>query len=171
MAHAVRHADEVEAQRGVFKAMRQELGATAFGVNQLQLGSGAEGPEHDHSADGQEEVYVIIGGSGKVIVDGESYLFTDFEPADARSAWPCFDEPSFKIPWRVSLTVPAGAKVVGNMPIAKQKNVDTSTEVTFATAERASDVPLIGVGSGMFPGCHHRPRGFSVDSVSLARRT
>ena len=49
MAHAVRHADEVEAQHGVFKAMRQELGATAFGVNQLQLGSGAEGPEHDHS--------------------------------------------------------------------------------------------------------------------------
>jgi quercetin dioxygenase-like cupin family protein len=71
MAHAIRHADEVETQHGVFKAMRRELGATAFGVNQLQLGSGAEGPEHDHSADGQEEVYVIIGGSGKVVVDGE----------------------------------------------------------------------------------------------------
>src|SRR4051794_16253666 len=45
MAHAIRHADEVETQHGVFKAMRQELGASAFGVNQLQLGSGAEGPE------------------------------------------------------------------------------------------------------------------------------
>ena len=71
MAHAVRHADEVEAQRGVFKAMRQELGASAFGVNQLQLGSGAEGPEHDHSADGQEEVYVIVRGSGTYVIDGE----------------------------------------------------------------------------------------------------
>jgi alanyl aminopeptidase len=67
----------------------------------------------------------------KVIVDGESYLFTDFEPADARSAWPCFDEPSFKIPWHVSLTVPNGDKVVGNMPIAKQKKGDTTTDVAF----------------------------------------
>ena len=68
----------------------------------------------------------------KVIVDGESYLFTDFEPADARSAWPCFDEPAFKIPWRISVTVPTGAKVVGNMPIAKQKKLDAaSTEMTF----------------------------------------
>ena len=49
--------------------------------------------------------------------------------------------------------------------------VGESTDVTFATAERASDVPFTGVGSGMLPGCHHRPRGFSVDSVSRARRT
>src|SRR5262249_7042708 len=67
----------------------------------------------------------------KVIVDGESYCFTDSEPADARLAWPCFDEPSFKIPWRVSVTVPTGDKVVGNMPIAKQKKAGDMTEVTF----------------------------------------
>jgi cytosol alanyl aminopeptidase len=35
-----------------------------------------------------------------------AYLYTFFEPVDARRAFPCFDEPSFKIPWTVSLTVP-----------------------------------------------------------------
>ena len=49
--------------------------------------------------------------------------------------------------------------------------VGESTDVTFATAERASDAPRIGVGSGMLPGCHQRPRGFWVDSESRARRT
>jgi mannose-6-phosphate isomerase-like protein (cupin superfamily) len=28
-------------------------------------------PEHDHAADGQEEVYVILGGAGEIEVDGE----------------------------------------------------------------------------------------------------
>jgi aminopeptidase N len=35
------------------------------------------------------------------------YLYTFFEPVDARRAFPCFDEPSFKIPWKLSLTVPS----------------------------------------------------------------
>ena len=28
-------------------------------------------PEHDHSQDGQEEVYVVLRGSGEFLVDGE----------------------------------------------------------------------------------------------------
>jgi len=85
----------------------------------------------------------------KVIVDGESYLFTDFEPADARLAWPCFDEPSFKIPWRVSVTVPASDKVVGNMPIAKQKKSATGdhNDITFQTTPPLPSY-LIAVATG-----------------------
>ncbi len=33
--------------------------------------SEVEGFEHDHAGDGQEEVYVIVGGSGSIHVDGE----------------------------------------------------------------------------------------------------
>ena len=74
MAHAVVHHDEVEAQfNGVFKPMRSALGVTAFGVNRLSLPAGADGPEHDHSKDGQDEVYVIVEGSGKVTVGGEEH--------------------------------------------------------------------------------------------------
>ena len=35
-------------------------------------------PEHDHSEDGQEEVYVVLRGSGEVEIDGERHpLETD----------------------------------------------------------------------------------------------
>lgn len=70
MAHAIVDASAVEAQHGVFKPLRQPLGVTAFGINQLELPPGAEGPEHDHVTDGQEEVYVIVRGAGTIRVDG-----------------------------------------------------------------------------------------------------
>lgn len=37
---------------------------------------------------------------------GDNYLFTQFESISARTAFPCFDEPDFKIPWNVTLRVP-----------------------------------------------------------------
>lgn len=71
MAYAIVDANEVEARRGVFKPLRAALGVTAFGINQIELAPGLEGPEHDHSGDGQEEVYAVIRGSGHIRVDGE----------------------------------------------------------------------------------------------------
>ena len=72
MAHQVIHADDVEgAHGGVFKALSAPLGVGNFKVNQLALPGGAEGPEHDHTGDGQDEVYVVVGGSGTLVVDGD----------------------------------------------------------------------------------------------------
>jgi alanyl aminopeptidase len=42
----------------------------------------------------------------RVEAGGHAYVFTDFEPDDARGAWPCWDEPSFKIPWQITVTIP-----------------------------------------------------------------
>ena len=79
------------------------------------------------------------------------------------------------VPWAACCTFEGSSQPLSSFSALYEKMISLvavgeSTEVTFATAERASDVPLIGVGSGMFPGCHQRPRGFSVDSVSRARR-
>ena len=41
--------------------------------------------------------------------NGDWYVFTQFEATDARRAFPCFDEPSFKIPWQLTLEVPRRA--------------------------------------------------------------
>lgn len=71
MAHAVVHADEVEALHGRFRPFTDPLGVSDFRVNRLELPAGAEGPEHDHLADGQEEVYAVIAGSGTLRVEGE----------------------------------------------------------------------------------------------------
>lgn len=65
------HAADVEAHHGVFRALTDRLGVAGFRLNQLELAPGAEGPEHDHAANGQEEVYAVIGGGGVVRLDGE----------------------------------------------------------------------------------------------------
>ncbi len=53
--------------------------------------------------------------------NGNWYLFTQFEPTDARAAFPCFDEPSYKTPWQLTLRVPAGDTAISNTPIASDK--------------------------------------------------
>ena len=58
-------------------------------------------------------------------------VFTKFEAIYARRAFPSFDEPAFKIPFDVTLTVPAAAAVVGNMPVAKERTEDGRRIVSF----------------------------------------
>ncbi|HZR92408.1 MAG TPA: cupin domain-containing protein [Gaiellaceae bacterium] len=71
MAYAVVDAQAIEALHGRFRPLSEPLGLTAFKVNRIELPAGAEGPEHDHAADGQEEVYAVVAGSGVLRVDGE----------------------------------------------------------------------------------------------------
>src|SRR3972149_7273497 len=73
MAHAIVDAGEVGPGHGVSKPLRPGLGVTAFGINQLELPPNAPSFEHDHTGDGQEEVYAIIAGSGKIVVEGEEH--------------------------------------------------------------------------------------------------
>ncbi|HEV2973506.1 MAG TPA: hypothetical protein VGX69_00740 [Solirubrobacteraceae bacterium] len=57
---------------GGFVKARAELGASAFGMQVIQLPPDFEGyPEHDHAESGQEEVFVTLSGSGWMDVDGE----------------------------------------------------------------------------------------------------
>jgi alanyl aminopeptidase len=47
---------------------------------------------------------------------GESYVVSQFEALDARRAFPCFDEPGWKVPWQLTVDAPAGDIVVSNTP-------------------------------------------------------
>lgn len=70
-SHQVVHAGDVEASHGVFRALSGRLGVAGFRVNQLELAAGAAGPEHDHAANGQEEVYAVIAGGGVLRAGGD----------------------------------------------------------------------------------------------------
>lgn len=48
-----------------FRSAGRELGVRAWGMNVIEIEAGCEKyPEHDHVKDGQEEVYVVLRGSG-----------------------------------------------------------------------------------------------------------
>jgi cytosol alanyl aminopeptidase len=59
-----------------------------------------------------------LAGLYKVVSRGDAYAFTQFEATDARRAFPGFDEPGFKTPFDVTVTAPAGDKVIANTPVA-----------------------------------------------------
>ena len=71
--YAVRRIDDMEAiVRGAFKKARAELGITSFGIQVIDFPPKVDGyPEHDHSQDGQEEVYVVMRGNGEIDIEGE----------------------------------------------------------------------------------------------------
>jgi len=54
----------------------------------------------------------------RVQVGGDWYAWSQFESIDARSAFPGFDQPSFKTPFSVTLRTPPGLMAVGNAPQA-----------------------------------------------------
>jgi quercetin dioxygenase-like cupin family protein len=61
---------EGEGPGGAVRFVRRRLGVQAFGLNWFELGPGLEGREHDESETGQEEVYVVVRGSGTMRLDG-----------------------------------------------------------------------------------------------------
>lgn len=55
---------------------------------------------------------------------GDDYIFSDFEPFDARRAFPCFDEPAFKVPVQFTLDVPAAHLAATNAPVASETAIE-----------------------------------------------
>ncbi len=56
---------------GAFKRARAALDITSFGFQVIDMPPNADRyHEHDHSSDGQEEVYAVLGGSGEIDIEG-----------------------------------------------------------------------------------------------------
>lgn len=76
----------------------------------LALAVGKGRIEIDYAADYDQQ----LEGAYQVKVGEDRYVITQMEPLGARSAFPGFDEPSFKHPWEVSLVVPVGQQGFAN---------------------------------------------------------
>ena len=62
---------EGEGPGGAVRKVRRAVGARAFGFNYFVLPPGRQGREHDHAEEGQEEVYFVVKGSGRMVIAGE----------------------------------------------------------------------------------------------------
>jgi len=73
MSYSVVNVDEIEpgGRTGMVKFVRRALGVEAFGINWFELPPGAEGHEHDEVDSQQEEVNVVVAGSGIWRVEDE----------------------------------------------------------------------------------------------------
>ncbi len=80
--------------------------------------------------------------------DEDDYLFTQFEPIDARRAFPCFDEPDFKIPWQVTLHVPQKDVAVANTKVESEANEADGMKAVRFTETKPLPSYLVAFGVG-----------------------
>src|SRR5262249_15539267 len=75
-------------------------------------------------------------------------IYSEFEPIGARRAFPCFDEPSFKIPWELTLVVPERLVAVSNTnPVEEVSTGAGMKRVRFGrTRPLPSYLVALGVG-------------------------
>jgi len=73
--YTVKQIDEMESIfHGAFKRAAAELGVESFGMQVFDMPPQfSEYPEHDHSDDGQEEVYVVLRGAAELEVGGQRW--------------------------------------------------------------------------------------------------
>ena len=79
-----------------------------------------------------------LSGLFKVEERGDAFVLAKSESIQARRALPGFDEPRFKAPYRVALTVPEAATVIGNGP----ETARVPAEPGFVTVTLAETPPL-----------------------------
>jgi aminopeptidase N len=93
-------------------------------------GSGVLRIEYEGKVDGErpQGIYAVSEGAGP----DDRYVYSMFEPLDARRAFPCFDEPTFKVPWKLSIRVKKGHGAFANAEATGEKDEGAYKLVTFA---------------------------------------
>ena len=81
-------------------------------------------------------LYRVAEGAGAA---DDWYAYTFFEPIDARRAFPCFDEPSFKVPWKLTFHVRKAHVALANAAVASE--VDEPNGMKAVTLEESKPLP------------------------------
>jgi quercetin dioxygenase-like cupin family protein len=69
-----RHEDFDTAFGGAMRLVRHGLGVESFGIQVIDMPPNADRyPSHDHTHDGQEEVYTVLEGAGTLTAGGTDY--------------------------------------------------------------------------------------------------
>lgn len=103
------------------------------GVSRVDFGSTLQPQELTLTLEYTAPLNAQLQGLYKVTAKGAPYAMTQMEPISARFAFPGFDEPGFKTPFDISITVPTSENVVANTQQVKEAPAGKGWKtVTFA---------------------------------------
>jgi alanyl aminopeptidase len=117
--------------------------------------------------------------------DGDNwYVYSQFENISARRAFPCFDEPGYKVPWQVTLNVRRDDGAFSNTPmLSETPGTDGMKTVKFAETKPlpsylvAFTVGPMDIVEGGHAGANHTPirilvpRGRAAEAQYVASTT
>ena len=95
-------------------------------------------------------------------VDGATYLYTHFEPSDARRAWPVMEQPDIKTRFSLEVTHPRGWTVMSNtrpQVDASSRPAPTGTDSGCEVTSFAASGPLPSYLTALTAGPWHRVTG------------
>lgn len=84
----------------------------------------------------------------KVSHEGQPYAMTQMEPISARYAFPGFDEPDFKTPFDISLTIPDDEKAVANTKEVSSKPAGDGWKTLTFSQTKPLPTYLVAFGVG-----------------------
>lgn len=91
------------------------------------------------------------------VKDGnEYYAFTQFESIFARYAFPSFDEPAFKTPFDLELTIPENMKGIANTPLITTKSGEKGWKVLKFATTKPIPTYLLALAVGDFDIVHEK---------------
>ena len=91
----------------------------------------------------------MVGRYRSKYAEGKYIATTQFEPADACRAFPCFDHPALKATFDISITADSELIAVSNMPVKKEKINGSKKTAAFERTPRMSTY-LVYIGAGEF---------------------
>ncbi|MCI0669490.1 MAG: M1 family metallopeptidase, partial [Myxococcaceae bacterium] len=95
---------------------------------------------------------------------------TQFEAADARRVFPCFDEPAFKAHWALRVRVPEGVEALSNGRVVSDVKEGPSRTVTFAETELLSTYLVALVVGPLKGSAVEDSKGVPVQTWSLPQK-
>ncbi len=128
-------------------AVRSEAGEAGQLIVRAEqpLAAGAYGLDIDFQNDFGVKAHSLY----RVKSGEDWYCYTQFEASAARQAFPCWDEPEFKIPFQITVTVPEKYTAVSNTPIEKESTIGGQKTAAF---KRTPPLPsyLVAFAAGPF---------------------